>query len=91
MVSPDEFERIARENERRLYTDALFILRSHADAEDAAEEAIYRLFTVHEISEYNSIKIDEKYQIFPLIKLAYPSFRRFIRSDIFPRFRYQLG
>ncbi|MDD6991686.1 MAG: hypothetical protein PUI48_07650 [Oscillospiraceae bacterium] len=31
MVSPDEFERIARENERRLYTDALFILRSHAD------------------------------------------------------------
>lgn len=45
MVSPDEFERIARENERRLYTNALFILRSHADAEDAAEEAIYRLFS----------------------------------------------
>lgn len=45
MVSPHEFERIARENERRLYTDALFILRSHADAEDAAEEAIYRLFS----------------------------------------------
>lgn len=44
MVSPDDFERIARENERRLYTNALFILRSHADAEDAAEEAICRLF-----------------------------------------------
>lgn len=45
MVSSDEFARIARENEKRLYTDALFILRSHTDAEDAAEEAIYRLFS----------------------------------------------
>lgn len=44
MLYPDEFERVARENVRKLYAHAAVILRSSADAEDAAEEAVYRLF-----------------------------------------------
>lgn len=44
MLMPSEFERVARDNIRRLYAHAAVILRSSADAEDAAEEAVYRLF-----------------------------------------------
>lgn len=44
MITAKDFERIALKNERRLYAHALMILRSHADAEDAAEDAIYKLF-----------------------------------------------
>lgn len=44
MLNPDEFERVARDNIRRLYAHAAVMLRSSADAEDAAEEAVYRLF-----------------------------------------------
>lgn len=44
LLCKEEFERIACENARRLYAHAAVIVRSASDAEDAAEEAIYRLF-----------------------------------------------
>ena len=43
MVPPVDFERLARENMNRLYAHAAVLLRSSADAEDAAEEAVYQL------------------------------------------------
>ena len=45
MVDKSEFEQIARNNMQRLYAHAAVILGSKHDAEDAAEEALYRLFT----------------------------------------------
>ena len=42
--SREDLERIARENVQRLYAHAAVLLRSASDAEDAAEEALYRLF-----------------------------------------------
>lgn len=44
LLCREEFERVARENARRLYAHAAVMLRSASDAEDAAEEAVYRLF-----------------------------------------------
>lgn len=44
MLEPEEFERVARENTKRLCAHGLVMLRSQADAEDAAEEAVYQLF-----------------------------------------------
>lgn len=44
MLCSEEFERIARENSQRLYAHAAVLVRSASDAEDAAEEALYRLF-----------------------------------------------
>lgn len=44
MVQPDEFEDCAREYANRLYAYAAALLRSASDAEDAAEEAVFRLF-----------------------------------------------
>ncbi len=44
MLMPEEFERVARENAKRLYAHAAVMLRSASDAEDAAEEAVYKLF-----------------------------------------------
>ncbi len=44
MLMPEEFERVARENARRLYAHAAVMLRCASDAEDAAEEAVYKLF-----------------------------------------------
>ncbi len=44
MLMPNEFERVARENAKRLYAHAAVMLRNASDAEDAAEEALYKLF-----------------------------------------------
>lgn len=44
LLCREEFERAARENAQRLYAHAAVLLRSASDAEDAAEEAVYRLF-----------------------------------------------
>lgn len=43
-ITKAEFEQIARENMQTLYAHAAVITASKQDAEDAAEEAIYRLF-----------------------------------------------
>lgn len=44
LLCKEEFERVACENVQRLYAHAAVLLRSASDAEDAAEEALYRLF-----------------------------------------------
>lgn len=44
MLYPDEFENTAKRYTRRLYAHAAVMLGSGADAEDAAEEAVCRLF-----------------------------------------------